>query len=258
MAELRAELLEFEVDVAVGLIDFVDDDVVGVVAEFTGSHLQLLYISQACILGGFADGEHGVEEVVELLGAGEVVLGDGAGEAALGRMGDDQERPAILLLEIHQLHHKDAGVHTFVGAVAEVCEVVDDGDLAPEFLHGFDDVCEDLLFVVLDVKGHRVDLGAVQAFREGVQLAGDIVGVAHLELLVGELAVHEKDILRQGNLLGHLDSVDGFAQVGVGEEAADLAFVPQLAVEGVGIGAFAGVGEGAVGGLDGEHTDIVR
>lgn len=33
-------------DIAVGLDNFVHQDIVAVVAEFTGSHFQLLYISQ--------------------------------------------------------------------------------------------------------------------------------------------------------------------------------------------------------------------
>lgn len=245
-------------DIAVGLDDFVDQDIVAVVAEFTGSHFQLLYISQACVLGALADGEHGVKEVVEFLGTGQVVLGDGAGEASLGRMGDDQERPAVLLLEVHQFHHKDAGIHTLVGAVAQVGQVVDDGDLAMEFVHCLLDVCEDFFFVVLDIQRHRVDLCAEQAVRERVKPLGVGIGVAHLELLVTEFAVHEEDVLGDGDLFGHLDGIDGFAQVGVGEEAADLAFVPEFVVERVGIRPLAGVGEGAVGGLDGEHSDVVR
>ena len=254
---LRGELSEGEVDVAVDLNDLIDHDVVGVVAEFAGADLELLDVAQGVVLGGFADGEDGVEEVVEFLGAGEVVLGDGAGEGSFGRVGDDQQGPAVLLLEVHQFHHEDAGVHAFVGGVAEVGQVVDDGDLALEFEHGVLDVLEDLLFVVFDVKGHRVDLGSVEARWELVQEAGFGIGVAHLELLVGEFAVDQEDILGQGDVFGHLDSVDGLAQVGVGEEAADLSFVPEFVVEGVGIRSQTSVGEGSVGCLDGEHADVL-
>lgn len=218
----------------------------------------MLYISQTRVLGALANGEHGVEEVVEFLGTGQVVLGDGAGETSLGRMGDDQERPAVLLLEVHQFHHKDAGIHAFVGRVAQVGQVVYDGDLALEFVLCLLDVREDFFFVVLDIERHRVDLCAEQSVRKWVKQAGVGVGVAHLELLVGEFAVHKEDILRYGDFFGHLDGIDGFAQVGVGEEAADFAFVPEFVVERVGIRPLAGVGEGAIGGLDGEHSDIVR
>ena len=39
------EFFEFEVDEAVCLFDFIDYDVGGVVAEFSGSDLELLYVS---------------------------------------------------------------------------------------------------------------------------------------------------------------------------------------------------------------------
>ena len=39
------EFFEFEVDEAVGLFDFIHYDIGGVVAEFSSSNLELLYIS---------------------------------------------------------------------------------------------------------------------------------------------------------------------------------------------------------------------
>ena len=79
MLTLGGVLLEFEVGESVGLLNLVDDDVVGVVAEGTGADLELLDVAQALVFGRFADGEDAVKEVVEFLGASEVVLGDGAG-----------------------------------------------------------------------------------------------------------------------------------------------------------------------------------
>ena len=147
------EVAELEMDVTAGLDDLADHDVVGTVAELTGSDFELLDIAQAGVLGGFADGKDTVKEVVEFLGAGQVVLGDGAVERALGGVGDDQQGPAVALFEIHELHHEDAGVHAFVRAVAEVGQVVNDGHLAVELQHGLFDVGEDLLFVVGHVEG---------------------------------------------------------------------------------------------------------
>jgi len=151
VVELRSELAEGEVDEAVGLDDLVDHHVVGVVTELPCPDFELLDVAEAGVFGGLADGEDGVEEVVELLGSGEVVLGDGAGEAALGRVGDDQDGPAVAFLEVDQLHHEDAGVGAFVGVSAEVAEVVDDGDLAVELEHGGLDVLEDPLFEAIDI-----------------------------------------------------------------------------------------------------------
>ena len=130
-------------------------------------------------------------------------------------MGNYQEGPAVALLEVHELHHENAGIYAFVGRVAKVREVVDDGYFAAKPKHGFLDVCQDFLFVVLYVQGHGVDLGPVEARGEGVECAGEIVGVAHLELFVGELAVYQKDVLELGDVFCNLDSVDGFAEVGV-------------------------------------------
>lgn len=163
---LGGVLLEFEVGESVGLLDLVDDDVVGVVAEGTGADLELLDVAQALVFGRFADGEDAVEEVVEFLGTSEVVLGNGAGEGALGRVGDDEDGPAVLLLELHQFHHKEAGIYAFVAAVAEVGEVVDDDYGAVELeCCGFD-VLEDAVFVVFQVQVHVVDFGPVHPFRE--------------------------------------------------------------------------------------------
>ena len=109
------EFFEFEVDEAVGLFDFIDYDVGGVVAEFSGSDFELLYVSEAAVFGGFAYGEDAVEEVVEFLGSGEVVLGDGACEVSFRGVGDDEQTPSVLFLEVHQFHHEESGIYSFVG-----------------------------------------------------------------------------------------------------------------------------------------------
>lgn len=112
------EFEEFEVDVAVGLFDFVEEDVGGIVAVFSGSDFELFDIAEVVVFGGLADGKYGVEEVVEFFAAGEVVLGDGACEAAFGCVGYDEERPAVAFFEVHQFHHKESCVDAFVAAVA--------------------------------------------------------------------------------------------------------------------------------------------
>lgn len=252
---LGGVFLEFEVGEAAGLLDLVDDDVVGVVAEGSGADLELLDVAEALVLGGFADGEDGVKEVVELLASGEVVLGDGAGERALGRVGDDEDGPAVLFLELHEFHHGEAGIDAFVGAVAEVGEVVDDDDVAVQLEGGGFDVLEDAVFVVFEVQVHVVDLGPVHAARELVEGTGGVVGVAELGLLFGELAVEVEDAVPAGDLLGDLHGVDGFPEVGVGEEAGDFSLVPEFEEERDRVGHLGGIGEGVVDFLDGEHAD---
>ena len=257
MLTLGGEFLELEVREGVGLLDLVDDDVGGVVAELTGADFQLLDVAQVFVFGGLADGKDTVKEIVELLGTGQVVLGDGAGEAALGCVGDDEDGPAVLLFELHEFHHEEARVHAFVAAVAQVGQVVDDQDVAVELEGGFLDVGQDAVFVVFEVEPHGIDLGAEEAVGETEEAAGDVVGVAQLELFLGELAVEVEDAVVTGNLVGDLDRVDTLSQVGIGKEAADLALVPELLEQGHRVGLLGGVEEGVVGRLDGDHADGV-
>lgn len=77
VAVFGCEFFEYEVDIAVSLDYFIDHYIVGSVAEFSCPDFELFDVAQAFVFGGFAYGEYGVEEVVELLGACEVVLGDG-------------------------------------------------------------------------------------------------------------------------------------------------------------------------------------
>ena len=72
-------------------------------------------VAEAFVFGALADGEYAVEEVVEFLGSGEVVLGDGACEVSFRGVGDDEQTPSVLFLEVHQFHHKESGIYSFVG-----------------------------------------------------------------------------------------------------------------------------------------------
>ena len=74
---------------------------------------------------------------------------------------------------------------------------------------------------------HGVNLGTEEAWREDVRLGTVVGGIAELELFVGELAVDVEDAVLPGYFVGHLDGKDGFAQVGVGEKAADFSFIPE-------------------------------
>lgn len=102
---------------------------------------------------------------------------------------------------------------------------------------------------------HVVDFGPVHAARELVQVTGDFVGVAELELLFRELAVKVEDVVLAGDLLGNLHSVDGFPEVGVREEAGDFFLVPEFEKERDRVGHLGGIGEGVVDLLDGKHAD---
>ena len=246
---------ESEVEEAVSWVYLVDYDVVGVVAVFSGADLDLLDVAQAGVLGALADGEDAVEEVVELLGAGEVILGDGVAHVALWGVGYDEEGPAVFLFQRHEFHHEETGYIAFFGGVAEVGEVVDDDDAGSDCQCGGFDVGEEVFFVVLGPYGFGDYLCAEEVLGEEVPGAGFGVEVAELELFVGEFAVYVEDFLVPGYLVGHLDGEDGLAEVGVGEEAAYFALVPEAVVEVAGVGTGGGVEYGPVGGLDAEHAD---
>ena len=79
---------EFKVEEAITGIYLVDYDVVRVIAVFPGA-----------VLGALADGEDAVEEVVEFLGAGEVVLGDGVAHVPFRGVGNNQQGPAVFLFQ---------------------------------------------------------------------------------------------------------------------------------------------------------------
>ena len=74
------EFFEFEAEEVSHFFDFIDYDVGGVVFEGSCSDFDLFDVAEAFVFGALADGEYAVEEVVEFLGSGEVVLGDGAHE----------------------------------------------------------------------------------------------------------------------------------------------------------------------------------
>ena len=160
------------------------------------------------------------------------------------------------MLELQELEvlHELPGVGAFVHIVAEVADVVDHHHVAVVGHGGLLDVVEDHGLVVLGDHCHGVDLGTEEGFRELVAGAGLGIGVAELELFVGHFAVDVQDAVREGDVGGHLDGEDGFTEVGVGKEAADLFFEPEFVVEGVGIGALLGVDDGVVGRLDAEDT----
>ena len=88
---LNTKFYELEVNVATFVGDLVDQDVIAAVFLFTGTDFQLLDVTQAFILGGLANGHHTVEVVEQALGTCQIVLRDGAGEGAFGRMRDNQQ-----------------------------------------------------------------------------------------------------------------------------------------------------------------------
>ena len=75
-------------------------------------------------------------------------------------MRDNQQAPAVFLLEGHQFHHEQSGDVAFLAAVAEVGQVVDNDDSATGGKGCFFDVVDDVVFVVLGVDGFGANLCA--------------------------------------------------------------------------------------------------
>jgi len=141
-------------------------------------------------------------------------------------VGDNEDGEVVFFLELHEFHHEYTCCFAFVGGIAEVCEVVNDDDFGEGGEGCIFDVFDYGVFVVIYADGVRVDFGSDESVGEDVTDVVFYVVVSELELFVGELAVHVEDVLFSGYCVGHLDGVDGFAEVGVGKEAADFALVP--------------------------------
>ena len=242
-----------EVDVAAVFHDFAGDDVAGSVFKFSVPDFDLFDVLEVFVLGALADGEDAVKEVVQAGASGKVVPCDGTVEGAFGRVGDDEQVPVVFVLELLELLHELACIYAFFHVAEEVAYVVHDDGVAFQLQGGFLYLPEHEFIRFLGHGKHGVYLGPEEAGREGVCHGSVFAGVAQLELFVGELAVYVEDTTAAGDFIGHLDGKDGFAQVGVGEEAADLAFVPERKVERVGVGPFAGILHRLVGGLHEEH-----
>ena len=251
---LRAGAQRAEMGEAAFFHDLTGDDVAGAVFKFPVADLDLLDVFEAFVLGGLADGKDAVEEVVQAGAAGKVITGDGAVEGTFRRVGDDKEVPVMLVLELLELLHERSGIHALLHVGEEVADVVHHDGVALQLDGGLLDVLEHHLVGLFGHGEHGVDLGPEEAGRETVGLGAVLGGVAELELFVGEFAVDVEDAPAAGNLVGHLDGQDGLAQVGVGKEAADFAFVPEGEVERFRVRALAGVLNGLVGRLDQEHA----
>ena len=111
---------------------------------------------------------------------------------------------------------------------------------------------------MLGIDGGRIDFGTVEIVRELVEEPRFSVGVAQLELLLGELTVKVEHRPLGRYVFCDLDGIDGLAKVGIRKEAADFAFVPERVEEFVRIRAAGSVLQGIVCLLDGQHANLLR
>ena len=115
---------------AIGLDDFIEEDVISAVLDFARPCLELLDITEPAILARHADGEGAVKEVVKALAPSQVILGDWPGGIPLGSMGYHEDGPVPLLFQIHQFHHEAPCIGALLSSVAQVAQIVDDDDPA--------------------------------------------------------------------------------------------------------------------------------
>ena len=114
MVFLAGEVAECKVDIAAFADDLVGDDIVRSVFVFACTDFDLLDVFDAGVACGLPYSDDGVEEVVEFLGTGKVVLDDGVVHITLRRVGDDKQRPVVAFLQREEFHHKEAGDISFV------------------------------------------------------------------------------------------------------------------------------------------------
>ena len=255
---LRLRVQEVEADHVIVFAEFEDHHGTGSVGKTAVTDFQLLDEAEVFVLGAEADGEDAVKVIEQFLRSCEVVLGDGCPGVALGRVGDDEDGPGVLLLEFQEFHHEGAGILAFFGVVAEIADVVHDDDGGLHLKGGFLDVAEDAVFPVFEIHAGRYDGGTEEVVGEAVQLAGFLVGVAVLELLGREFAIEIQDAETLGDSFGDLDCEEGFTDVGIGKEAGNFALVPELVVKGLWVGLSGGINECVVDTLDGKHVDVGR
>ena len=247
--------LEFEEAVSLG--DVEDDNILCIVAVFTGADLDLLEVAEVVVLGAAGEGDTGIEEVDEFCGAGEVVLGDGLPASAFRCVGYDYGCQVVFFLKSDEFHHKTACGGSFFGVVADECDVVYDEEFGALF-GGFFDGVEDFLFEVGSDYEFGVDFGTGEVGWEDVDFSCCGVAVAHLKLLGGQFEIDVKDFLGPGYIFCNLNGEDRFAHIAGCKdncvlELDDEVVEVHLWVRGVEAFFYPGVG-----GLDGKESYSFR
>ena len=170
-------------------------------------------------------------------------------------MGQHDDGEVEGLLELDQALHEFGGGGGFLGVAGDEGDVVDE-DLADAELGGFLHAGEDGFVHVGAVDVFRIELGPEEVVREDVAYAALGVGVAELELFVGEFAVDVEDGLLGGDFFGQLGGEDGFSGVGDGEEDGVLVLDDETVAEEAGVRSREGFLNPLIGFLDGESANF--
>lgn len=182
MFGFHAISLYFEFEESADLADIKDDDVLCIVSVFSCADFYLLEIAEVVVFCTAGEGYACIEEVDEFGTSGKVVLGDWFPGSSLESVGYDDCGGAIFLFKTYESHHEASCGCSFLGVVADECDVVDDkepGSLHSSFFNGG----EDLLFEVGSDDEFRIDLCSCEVGWEYMDFSCADVTITHLELL---------------------------------------------------------------------------
>lgn len=227
--------------------------------------LYLLDVAQVRVLVAMADGKGAVGKVDEHFAALQVVYSNGVVEGALGRMRQHEHAEAVLCFE--RFEHFDEGQRRrgLRYRATHAGDVVDNEHPGLGLLHCALDLPLHVIFVIVvhqRVVAAGVKFGADKVFAKVVR-AVYLVEVPRLELRCAELEIDIKHfelfvhLAAEGlhapglaQAVAHLHGEDGFAEVGIGKQDAQLVLVPQCAEQPARRGLAVFFLEPLVGGLD--------
>ena len=242
-------------------------DIGGAVGFAAGALLDLFKIPQFRLGMALADGKGAVGMVHEHFAALQVVVGDGIYWVAFRGVGKHEDAEVIAQPEgfelLHKLERLVGGAEP--GAIAQAAYIIHDEHLCAGAFDAAFDGRADILPEAFVMRGHLgagIELGPIEVF--GKIVGGVPLVVAGTELVGAQLKINVKHFGGRGvvgeglergsagNLMAELHGEDGFAEVGIGKEDADLVLLPETAKEHLLLVLMALELEPAVGGVNGK------
>ena len=141
-------------------------------------------------------------------------------------MRQDKHGQVIPLLEVVELYHQPSCRITLFHCTAQVGKVVHDENLTAGLQCHLLDAADNRLFKVSFQQRIAVKRYPIQLFRKGVEVSV-FIGIAELELFVGQLEVQIQHIVSPCDAVGYLHGKDGLAHVGIGKQAGEFPLVPK-------------------------------
>ena len=172
-------------------------------------------------------------------------------------MRQDKHRQVIPLFEVVELYHQPSGGIALFHCTAQVGKVVHDENLTAGLQRHLLDAADNRLFKVCFQQRIAVKRYPIQLFRKGIEVSV-FIGIAELELFVGQLEVQIQYIVSPCDAVGYLYGKDGLAHIGIGKEAGQFPLVPETVPQRTGRGQQRCFEYSPVGSLDTHHTDTLR